>query len=353
MKKLIILSLFALCATTASQAKVWRVNNNAGVDADFTNISTAIANASVVSGDTIYVEPSSSTYNISGLAKQLTIIGNGYLLDTTGANNGNPGLQENVLNSKVSTVTLNAGSEGSSFIGLYFGNYNIYFSTIADTANIKVERCYRPNFYFYNNTSMVRANITIRKCYRPNEINKLDITFHNLIFENNIIKNSSQFYLRVSATSTNCYFRNNTIEGSPRLANIYVANNVFLKNYTSTFTSCVVKNNVFVFNQTGITTGPLSTNGNNLVNQTRASLILDTGSDDGKYQLAASSPAIGGGVDILGTKPDCGAFGGTDPYVLSGIPNIPTIYSLSFPNGNTIPSGSSSIEQDISTRNNQ
>jgi hypothetical protein len=115
----------------------------------------------------------------------------------------------------------------------------------------------------------------------------------------------------------------------------------------------VVKNNLFVNAQTGVTVGSLSTNGNNLISQTRASLIVDAGSDDAKYQLAAASPAIGGGVDISGTKPDCGAFGGNDPYVLSGIPNIPTIYSLSFPNGNSVPSGSSSILVDFSTRNNK
>jgi hypothetical protein len=80
---------------------------------------------------------------------------------------------------------------------------------------------------------------------------------------------------------------------------------------------------------------------------------VDAGSLDGKYQLAVSSPAIGGGVDIGGVKPDCGAFGGNNPYQLSGIPAIPSIYSFSFPNGNSVPLNSTSININFSTRDNK
>ncbi|WP_315820967.1 hypothetical protein [Paraflavitalea speifideaquila] len=48
--------------------------------------------------------------------------------------------------------------------------------------------------------------------------------------------------------------------------------------------------------------------------------------------------------------PDCGAFGGNDPYKLSGIPAIPSIYLLTVPA--SIPSGSSSMNVTFSTRNN-
>ena len=49
-----------------------------------------------------------------------------------------------------------------------------------------------------------------------------------------------------------------------------------------------------------------------------------TYSNDGRWMLAASSPAKGTGVG--GT--DCGIYGGVNPYRLSGIPPIPSFYKL-------------------------
>lgn len=53
-------------------------------------------------------------------------------------------------------------------------------------------------------------------------------------------------------------------------------------------------------------------------------------SHDGQYQLKTGCPAVNAGV-INGTPVDCGAFGGAAPYILSGMPGIPSIYSLTVP----------------------
>jgi hypothetical protein len=47
MKKIALLITIVLIAIN-SQAKIWRVNNNPGVTADFTNTDLAVASASVV-----------------------------------------------------------------------------------------------------------------------------------------------------------------------------------------------------------------------------------------------------------------------------------------------------------------
>jgi len=353
MKKYIILSLSALFISTLSHAKVWRVNNNVGVDADFALLTTALADVNVVNTDTIYLEPSATGYGSITLTKQLVIIGNGYLLDGTG--NGNAGLQENINSSIVDQITLNAGSEGSHFMGLFFNQW-LFFNQIASAANISAERCFF-NTYIVLHSSGTKSfsNISVRKCFMnytsTTYLFNANATLNNLMIENCIFRGYPD--MSIDVASLNVSFRNNVVLGAITTNNAYIANNAFLFGSPSSFTSCVVKNNLFVANQTGVTVGPLSTNGNNLVSQTLASIIVNTGSDDAKYQLAAASPAIGGGVDIGGIKPDCGAFGGNDPYVLSGIPNIPTIYSLSFPNGNSIPAGSPTIEEDFSTRNNK
>ena len=66
----------------------------------------------------------------------------------------------------------------------------------------------------------------------------------------------------------------------------------------------------------GITTG-----------ETPEITYVDEGTTDGQWQLALGSPGIGAGIGGV----DVGAFGGPNPYVLSGIPNLPAIYHFVAP----------------------
>lgn len=349
MKKLLFFTVIAVFATTTSQAKIWRVNNNAGIVADFTTLTAAVANASVVSGDTIHVEPSAAAYTGPTINKQLVIIGNGYFL--TGAG-GNAGLQAITTESTLNDLTFASGSAGTKLIGLVLAN-NSFASGYNGNVNITFEKCRFTGLAPVNFQNRVEAfsNIVLRKCFFSTVASTWQAattTLTNFTIENSIFANAVIFL--TGAETLNFTFRNNHIVSTATLSNAYVANCVFGSTGTNTFTSCNVKNNLFVFNQTGITVGPLSVNGNNLVSQTLASIISNTGSDDGKYVIAAGSPAIGGGVDISGTKPDCGAFGGNDPYKVSGIPGIPTIYALTVPA--SVPLGTPTMNVTISTRNN-
>ena len=58
-----------------------------------------------------------------------------------------------------------------------------------------------------------------------------------------------------------------------------------------------------------------------------ATVFVGSGSTDGQWQLAEDSPARETGHNNV----DMGIFGGPTPYVLSGIPAIPTIYSFQAP----------------------
>lgn len=69
------------------------------------------------------------------------------------------------------------------------------------------------------------------------------------------------------------------------------------------------------------------TENGNQVNVDMSTVFVGTGSTDGQWQLAAGSPAIGAGFNGV----DCGMFGGPTPYVLSGIPSIPSIYIFDAP----------------------
>ena len=49
--------LIAVCMSLGKvHAKVWRVNNNVAVATNFTTLAAAVANVSVLNGDTLYVE---------------------------------------------------------------------------------------------------------------------------------------------------------------------------------------------------------------------------------------------------------------------------------------------------------
>ena len=77
---------------------------------------------------------------------------------------------------------------------------------------------------------------------------------------------------------------------------------------------------------------------------------LTGNSTDGQWRLKLGSPAIGAGETISSITPDCGAFGTADPYKLSGIPAIPTIYLLTVPA--SVTSSATTMPITISTRSN-
>lgn len=350
MKKILLLS--AIVISMNAQAKIWRVNNTAGVNADFTSLSVAVADAAVLSGDTIHVEPSATAHSFPTITKNLVIIGNGYFLNGV---SGNSGLQENTLTSMVGGFRFASGSAGTRILGIQISVNSDFASGYSGVVNISFEKC----LIGANAINMVAANsytgITYRKCFFTSSFSVSPASLNDFTMENCIMEVGSGSTNLTPVTGANIVIRNNLFRSANNFVDFnfheaYFANNIIMSQKTHTYVNSNVKNNIFQANQTGVTIGPLSVNGNNLVSQPLATVILNAGSTDGKFQLAVGSPAIGGGVDIGGTKPDCGAFGSTDPYKLSGIPGIPTIYSLTVPA--SVPLGTATMNVTFSTRNN-
>lgn len=315
-----------LLTTTITQAKIWRVNNNFGVRADFTQLSEAANNSQVAAGDTIYLEGSSTSYQGFNLYKRLVIIGTGYFLSGT---NGNAGLQANPYPATV-TLYIDSLASGSVFMGL-----DLTANLDGGTDNIRIERCYLSIGQW--TPGHIISNLIINKCFIhshrfttfPTE--NLEVT--NCIFE------ATVSYMG----GMNSLYRNNTFfNANLTISNAYIANNIFLgSNFTPT--SCTIKYN--------ISSGNILPAGNGNVNGVPAnSLFVGGNSRDGKHMLPSTSPARGAGEPIAGITPDCGAYGTPDPYRLSGIPPIPTIYELVVPA--SIPSTSSTLPVTVSTRSN-
>jgi len=321
------MSFFFSCTALMTEAKVWRVNNNTGVSADFTQIQQAINSSSVVAGDTLYLEGSATSYTWTTLTKPVTIIGTGYLLSGAGSN---AGLQANPNVATIQGVDLDSRSSGAVFIGV-----SIYVRTNSDVNQISFIRSsvYIDPFTTIPNTTA--KNWIINKCM----FGTGNLTFP---FEDLQITNSLAVYGQVNIPNiTNGLIRNNVFAIPLTVSNSYISNNIFLS--TLNQTSCTVKYNIS--NQNNLPTG-----NNNQVNVSEPSIFLGTGSNDGRYQLRAGSPAIAAGEPINGVTPDIGAFGTDDPYRLSGIPPIPTIYQLTVPS--SIPATATNMTITFSTRSN-
>ena len=322
MKKTIILTAcFTALAVLNSSAKIWRVNN-AGIPADFTTIQAAHDDATVLAGDTLHIEPSWISYGALVSTKKLIILGPGYFLDLNTNQQANPAI------ATIESFTLNTGSSGTVISGL----------TITSTNNIST------------------GNITISRNHISSNIYlSRDYSYSDIIISGNYNINSVNHSGSSNATLiTNVLIYNNLL-GFVSLSVQYsgvIANNIFTSYNSSTY-NFTIKNNICTTSSNySVFTGNFNTISNNICatslglpegNGNQISVSMTTvfvgatgNSTDGQWQLANGSPALGAGLN----GEDCGMYGGSTPYHLSGLPEIPSVYFLSAPstsNGDTLP----------------
>jgi hypothetical protein len=255
-------------------------------------------------------------------------IGPGYFLS---GGTGNAGLQANPNTATIDFV-LDTLSSGTQFIGL---SGSFYPANGVD--DITITRCFISNLL--SNFNGTFSNFKLTQCYF-NNINMYKPT-ENWQVTNNIGSNST-FSISVG---TNNLVRNNTFYncGAIDANNAYFANNLLLGNtYLNYVLNSTIKYNMSV--------GSLPAGNNNQSNVPQSSIIIGTGSIDGRFQLMTGSAATGAGEPVNGETPDLGAYGTAAPYRLSGIPPIPTIYALTVPA--SIPSNATTMTITISTRSN-
>lgn len=203
------------------------------------------------------------------------------------------------------------------------------------------------SFWGAPTSSMITVSgLKFLKCFFTSTIQLLGsgytaIDWTNFVFENNIIL-YSDFILRgasLSETSQKTvrnntfYYLNNTIQ----ITGAYIANNIFYKAIDNgsiqvhVYNYSITKNNIFTLTQQLEGTSLIQSG--NIFGANPSSIFTNaTGtSNDNYYKLSTNSPAIGAGVPNGNTPVDCGAFGGPNPYKLSGVTQIPAIYELTVP----------------------
>ncbi|MEP7144354.1 MAG: hypothetical protein ABI707_15825 [Ferruginibacter sp.] len=311
-RKFLLLSVAATLTCSIGFAKIWRVNNTAGITADFTTAQAAHDGAAA--GDTIHLEPSLTDYGSLTTTKRLTWLSTGNFLTS------HPGLQYAATSGKIANITVSAGSENSVFSC----NSNSGFTCTA--SNVTFLRCYTATSYIYITGG---TNCVIIDCYVNGTVYAWTGAT-NTIISNNIITSDINVDLTSSAVVSNNVIAVLNSGGENVINNSQFQNNIIDQASTPyTFTNSTVNNNIA--NNSSLPAG----NGNQN-NVTMSNVFVSyQGTTDGDFALKAGSPAIGTGFG--GTN--MGAFGGTTPFVLGLQPAVPAIYQLNAPaapSGNTM-----------------
>ena len=343
MKKLLLLSVAATLTCSLSFAKIWRVNNNIGITANFTTLQAAHDGAAA--GDTVYLESSPTSYGGLNCTKKLAIIGTGYFLDV------NAGLQAFALSSKVDGITFNTGSGGSIIEGVSTGSnaISIYANDIVIRRNYIGAFSSTDPIYYTGPVNIYSgaSNIFITQNYGLSITNNSAST--GILIANNLIALPSYYG---EGSTGNC------IQLNPNTVAI-IKNNIFRRGTVNAYNSNITNNIMFlgylngsgnlISNNIGSGTQFGSTDGNKQ-NIDMATVFESTGSYDAYFKLKAGSPAIGAGYGSTAITPvDCGMFGGSGSYVLSGIPAIPSIYFFA---NQPVGSNSDPIDVQVKVRSN-
>jgi hypothetical protein len=360
MRKLFILSFIVTLFATASHATVRRIGywGTPVSGVDYTTF--ALAQTASSNGDTIYFFPTSSAYGGINVTKQLVIIGGGYLLDAslTTTSKGNNNLQYFKNETAIGSVSFETGSSGSKVFGI-IGQFYIGNLLTSVVSNIEINRCQASLIYIYSSSANdIRVyNCILYSSYIQNAFATSSVT--NLRVYNCLDINMNSTMISWSSTGAlTGEFVNNSggnlnigISGS-----LVVNNNIFTQLQTTNNANCVFNNNLIRGLAASYTLAGAGNVYNNFSNSNPGTPVNNTVmqgwpfqstfSADERFRLAAASPAIGIGLGGV----DAGMTGGPLPYKLSGIPPIPSIYSLSSPQGNN-PSGST-ITINLSTRGN-
>ncbi len=359
MKKFLL--AFWLLPSVALAQSFYTVSNVPGTSANFKTLQGA--HDSVAAGSVLYLLPSAFSYGNAVFTKKLTVYGTGYFL---GANLA-PNTQANTGPVVVQSITFRPGSDNSFVEGLQLTDQTYSPQTprieLDTVSNVIVSRClFTPPNSNENYADFFYApganNITIQQSYF--QIPQSSIAFFKMVGITNS-NGFSGFQLNNNIIDAQAVGSNatNMLQGFQTSVNINVTftNNTFLVSQAkSSFGNLNYIANIFVDTDGGLTglgqnldlnginqfniselANFFPTPGNNSLGANTDSMFVATLSGytsiDSKWQVRpgnfANTFAQGGSA--------CGAYGGASPYKLSGIPNLPYIYSLTVPTQATTP----------------
>jgi hypothetical protein len=317
-KTLLTVFLSVTILTIGMAQTTRRVNNNVGISGTNVYSTAQAAHDASAANDILVIEPSSTSYGALTLNKPLKIYGNGYFLTT------NTELKADQRSSTLDYLYFNTGSGGSEMYGMTISLELV----IHGVSNIIISRNNVYVFYFYNtnkaNTTKTNiSNIIISKNYILgfHESGSLGYSISSVFVNNNIVGYITGMN---DPRDQGWIIRNNTFTGGA--GTLLIVNSVFENNFIYNGGGLTFTNVTYSYN---VSTGATFSGGTGNVNDydyvTNNELFGTTGySADEAYQIKAGSQ-----LKTLGSSgSEVGAYGGSSPYIVSGISPIPSITSM-------------------------
>ncbi|MEZ4798617.1 MAG: hypothetical protein R2809_02335 [Flavobacteriales bacterium] len=353
MKTTITLLIITFLLSTASEAAIWRVNNESNYSVPeqlygeniggseaipvFYQVEECLLFSSFMDGDTIHLEASNIDYDFVEITRPCTILGGGYFAVE------NAPISPNGYSTKLNGFEIN--SSNVTIMGVYNTSTS---STSLKGSNVVVERCrFTSGVVILTSLNPVHSGYYIRRNYFGG--NGITLPFatsngipNNVFVQNNIFKGHVTG-VNVTNPMTIDAFENNTIVNpSSTIYSLIIQTDSFRNNIIrGNGYSVQINNGDFtnVTNNLGTNFLQFPTNSNNInlpVIASDNSLFVGgnyPNSIDRDYPLQSESV-----LDYVGNDgTQVGAFGGAYPYSISGVGPIPYIYEIST-NGISTPS---------------
>jgi Leucine-rich repeat (LRR) protein len=274
-------------------ARSWTVDNDPESLADFKSLYAGIYGTNT--GDTLYVAGSDTPYYESNmrLEQQRIIYGPGYFLGE------NPETQASLKEALAPSINIAKGSEGTEIYGMTWNQIliNNQASAIDDTVRSIHIVNNKINEISINDDSqniLISKNFINQFTFASTPLVGVSRSYQDIFIENNIIDTVTTVFAKATVDKnvmSNVNFTRNTI-------------NVF----TDSIESAILSNNI--------------------INDYQATANTNNGTIDYAGSSFADNALLVDNDFVSTTNVDAGAFSGSEPYVLSGLPPAPHIYEL-------------------------
>ncbi len=325
-----ILLLTLLLTVNTHAQNTWVISNNPTFEADFSRLIDACESSQVQAGDILLVQGSGTSYGNDTINKPVVVIGPGNYF----------GASENVqvysyMPATFGQINILDGGQGAYLSGTKSNRIDV------ETDEVIVQRNSMGYLYISGNNIVMTQNYISNICCITQDSN-------NLLISSNYILN---FGKSNNSINMDCVVEYNVINynGATTSSSTAPVNSAFRNNIINNvaFSEGSGFNNTFSHNII-VSSGPSlnGVSGNQVVSDWSSLFVGSTGnSTDGQWQLSESSEALGAGINGV----DCGMFGGSEPYVLNGVPAIPQIYEFFTPTSAT----SNGLDVHLKARSNQ
>ncbi|MEM6801647.1 MAG: hypothetical protein AAF696_09585 [Bacteroidota bacterium] len=321
-------TILCLFSYSILQATTFHVNNQTGTSDGANGIYAEIQDAHDVAldGDTIIVDGTPNLYQSPNISKRLVIMGPGYFQNENPNTNTFPASIRTINLRQATRGDVNSGAAGSVVQGFDFGEQ--FSGGIDIDVNNTIVRKNRIKFVNIQWSTVaddqVRNTIISQNYFVDNGNNShIQNSFRGIIQDAIIRNNIFEGIITIPEFSKLDFLNNVVINPQFSIENIngVVRNNVFLSNSpTYALSADSVTHNI------SLGAGLPSGNGNITNAQSGNIFVLSpiNNGTDGQYRLNTNSLALGSGYQ--GT--DIGPFGGTSPYIVYGIGEMPVIWFL-------------------------